>query len=423
MNYEEAMIYIEQVNQKGSVYGLDRVKELERRMGHPSGDLKIIHVTGTNGKGSFCTFLANILKEAGYKVGRFISPTIFDYRERISQNGIWISEEQVAHYITRIQEICALMIEDGFDQPTSFEIETVMAFMYFKDMGSDPVILEVGMGGAGDSTNMISAPMLSVITSISLDHTAILGTTVEAIAQEKAGIIKGNPAMIYSQDTSVMDVIRHRCKLTGSDLDIVDFSSACVHEQTIDGQTFDYGNHKDLHIQMLGVYQIYNACAAVHASDLLCRMGYEIPPKALDDGIGRSRWAGRFEVIASHPTIVVDGAHNPAGAKSLAESLDVFFDRRRKVLIAGIFADKDYQQMLRIMSETSDTIIVHRPKLPRGLDARTLAVTAQKYFRHVSTADSLKEALAQAKAFIQNDDDVIVSFGSLSTVKELYEII
>lgn len=420
MTYEEAIAYIDEINnKKGSVYGLERVRELEFRMGHPCADLKIVHVTGTNGKGSFCAFLAEILKAAGYMVGRFISPTILDYRERIQNDGCWISKNQVADYMTRIRKVCDEMMQEGFEQPTAFEIETVMAFLYFKEMHSDIVLLEVGMGGRGDSTNIIPAPVLSVITSISLDHTAFLGHTLAEIAEEKSGIIKGNPALIYAQEPEVMSVVQKQCEKTGSPLTVVDFSKANVHTQTVDGQIFDFENLKGLNMKMLGAYQIYNACAAVKAAEVLENL---ITEDAVYTGLLNARWPGRFELISTEPTVVVDGAHNPAGAKSLARSLEIFFEQRRKILIAGIFADKNYQEMLSVMSEVSDTIIVHRPRNARGLDAKMLAVTAQKYFRNVTICDSLLDAVHKAIRQIRQPDDVIVSFGSLSTVKELYDI-
>lgn len=420
MTYEEAIAYIDEINnKKGSVYGLERVRELEFRMGHPCADLKIVHVTGTNGKGSFCTFLAEILKAAGYMVGRFISPTILDYRERIQNDGCWISKNQVADYMTRIRKVCDEMMQEGFEQPTAFEIETVMAFLYFKEMCSDIVLLEVGMGGLGDSTNIIPAPVLSVITSISLDHTAFLGHTLAEIAEEKSGIIKGNPALIYAQEPEVMDVVQKQCEKTGSPLTVVDFSKANVQTQTVDGQIFDFENLKGLNMKMLGAYQIYNACAAVKAAEVLEIL---LTEDAVYTGLLNARWPGRFELISTEPTVVVDGAHNPAGAKSLARSLEIFFEHRRKILIAGIFADKNYQEMLSVMSEVSDTIIVHRPRNARGLDAKMLAVTAQKYFRNVTICDSLSDAVDKARRQIRQPDDVIVSFGSLSTVKELYDI-
>ncbi len=462
MTYEEAIAYIDEINsKKGSVYGLERVRELELRMGHPCADLKIVHVTGTNGKGSFCTFLAEILKAAGYMVGRFISPTILDYRERIQNDGCWISKNQVADYMTRIQKVCDEMMQEGFEQPTAFEIETVMAFLYFKEIHSDIVLLEVGMGGRGDSTNIIPAPVLSVITSISLDHTALLGHTLAEIAEEKSGIIKGNPALIYAQEPEVMSVVQKQCEKTGSPLIVVDFSKANVHTQTVDGQIFDFENLKGLNMKMLGAYQIYNACAAVKAAKVLENLltdeaqleklqnransnnnlnkenqsvgihqtsdkNFKITKHLTEDairiGLLNARWPGRFELINTKPMVVVDGAHNPAGAKSLARSLEIFFGHRRKILIAGIFADKNYQEMLSVMSEVSDTIIVHRPRNARGLDAKMHAVTAQKYFRNVTICDSLSDAVDKARWQIRQSDDVIVSFGSLSTVKELYDI-
>ena len=398
---------------------LKAMKFLMEEFRHPEDDLKIIHIAGTNGKGSVTEMITNVLIKEGYTVGKFISPHLIQYNERISVNNNNISNIEMEKLINKINPSIEKYNSQNDIPVTLFELETTMAFLYFKEMHSDIVLLEVGMGGRGDSTNIIPAPVLSVISSISLDHTAFLGHTLAEIAEEKSGIIKGNPALIYAQEPEVMSVVQKQCEKTGSPLTVVDFSKANVHTQTVDGQIFDFENLKGLNMKMLGAYQIYNACAAVKAAEVLENL---ITEDAVYTGLLNARWPGRFELISTEPTVVVDGAHNPAGAKSLARSLEIFFEQRRKILIAGIFADKNYQEMLSVMSEVSDTIIVLRPRNARGLDAKMLAVTAQKYFRNVTICDSLLDAVHTAIRQIRQPDDVIVSFGSLSTVKELYDI-
>ena len=419
MNYYESMAYIEQLNKAGSVYGLSRIKELLRRLGNPEEQLSIVHIAGTNGKGSFGAFLGEILKAAGYQTGRYISPAVLGYGERIQINGQWIGDDDIADILTEIRQICERMINEGFEQPTVFEVETAMAFVYFKRKHTDFVLLEAGLGGRNDSTNVIERPILSVLTSISLDHTALLGDSLEAIADEKAGIIKHHQdVLIYEQEKTAVKVVSKQCFKMESTLYMTDWSKLQVISQSLSGQQFDYRDEKGLLVRMPGTYQIYNAAAAVDAALILKRQGASIEKTHIFEGLKNARWPGRFEVFDGKPLIIADGAHNPDGAKRLAESIHTYLKNDKVIYVAGIFADKDYRHILEALSPYSETIFTHQPPSSRGLPADTLALAAGQYFKNVRACESIDEAMDQAVRAAK-DNGVIVSFGSLSTIAGL----
>lgn len=419
MNYYESMAYIEQLNKAGSVYGLSRIKELLRRLGNPEEQLSIVHIAGTNGKGSFGAFLGEILKAAGYQTGRYISPAVLGYGERIQINGQWIGDDDIADILTEIRQICERMINEGFEQPTVFEVETAMAFVYFKRKHTDFVLLEAGLGGRNDSTNVIERPILSVLTSISFDHTALLGDSLEAIADEKAGIIKHHQdVLIYEQEKTAVKVVSKQCFKMESTLYMTDWSKLQVISQSLSGQQFDYRDEKGLLVRMPGTYQIYNAAAAVDAALILKRQGASIEKTHIFEGLKNARWPGRFEVFDGKPLIIADGAHNPDGAQRLAESIDTYLKNDKVIYVAGIFADKDYRHILEALSPYSETIFTHQPPSSRGLPADTLALAAGQYFKNVRACESIDEAMDQAVRAAK-DNGVIVSFGSLSTIAGL----
>lgn len=426
MTYDEVMKYIEGVNRFGVHLGLARIEELLKRLSNPEKNLRIIHVAGTNGKGSFCAFISQILIESGYKVGRYISPTLYDYRERIQMNHEYISKSAVAAYMTKIKDICTAMVSDGYEHPTLFEIETAMAFLYFKDEHCDIVVLEVGMGGRLDSTNVIADPLLSVITSISLDHTQVLGGSICEVASEKAGIIKREcPVLVYEQDKEALEVVKKESILQKAPVTVTDWSLLQVTECSLEGQYFNYKAFKDLKITMCGVYQVYNAAAAVDAACRLKSAGIKIEREAVYKGLERAVWPGRFEILQRCPLVIADGAHNPGGAKALKESLDTYFHGKKLIGIMGVFADKDYQKILEILLPNFKTLYTHRPKNKRGLDAGLLKEAAQKApnsLEFVCAADTIEEAAGMA---LENakEDDVIISFGSLSTIGYLSRFI
>ena len=423
MTYDEAMDYIRQTGTRGSLYGLERMRRLLDILKHPEAGLSIIHVAGTNGKGSFGAFLDSILRKAGHRTGRFISPTLFDYRERIQVNGRYIEKEAVAVYVGQLKDASDQMADEGLERPTLFELETAMGFLYFRDKHCDYVILECGMGGRLDSTNVIPAPKLAVITAISLDHMAFLGDTEEQIAGEKAGIIKsGSSAVLYGQKSPATDVIAMACEKKGVPLKMTDWRQLKIRESSVERQVFDYRKRENLVIRMAGPYQIRNACLAADAADRLNAEGAGIPEEAIREGLLAASWPGRFERVGRSPDVIVDGAHNPAGAESLLESLRACYPDRKKILVMGVFADKDYEKILKIMSFASDTLIAFRPEHERGLDSEKLAETAGKYFTRVHDKKTAKQAL-RAALDMAGKKDVIACFGSLSTIAQFCDIL
>ncbi len=423
MTYRETMDWIQQIGKSGIILGLDRMEELLNRLGRPEQDLKMIHVAGTNGKGSVCTFIAAILEAAGYKVGRYISPTLYDYRERIQINGIYIEPEALAEGMSEIREICEAMAAEGMEAPTVFEVETALGFWYFKKNGCDFVVLETGMGGRLDSTNVAAHPILSVITSISMDHMAQLGNTLSEIAFEKAGILKpGTPAVIGPQKPEAMAVLLEQCREKHIIPEIGDWNRLTVKERRLFDacQIFDYKQYKNLTIHLGGTYQVENACIAIEAIEAL---KLENPMRtAIIQGLSRAKWPGRFQCLSREPLIFIDGAHNADGAAALRESVEAYFPEQRKILIMGVFADKDYRAILEEMHSVSKTLISFTPENIRGLDSAELKNAAQPYFEQVIDAKTAGNALDIAKTQAKSGD-VIIIFGSLSTISTFCDIL
>ncbi len=423
MTFDEAMTYIRRVQTRGSVYGLERMGVLLDELDCPQKDLRFIHVAGTNGKGSVCAFIDSILREAGFRTGRFISPTLFDYRERIQINGRYIEKQAVARYVEQLKAAADRMTDRGLEAPTLFEMETAMGFMYFRDESCDYVVLETGMGGRMDSTNIIPPPQVAVITAISLDHMVFLGDTEEKIAAQKAGIIKpGSRSVLYSQGKTVMRVLENACLDAASPVTETDWGQLKVWEEAMERQVFDYRHRKGLVIKLSGRYQIKNACTALDAVDCLNKDGAGITEGQIREGLLKTVWRGRFERISRHPDVIVDGAHNPAGARSLSESLKAYFPDKKKILVMGVFADKDYENILKIMASTGDRLITFRPDHPRGLDSGKLAKTAEKYFENVRDGKDVAGALRIAYE-TATEKDIIACFGSLSTIAPICDII
>ncbi len=423
MNYEEALQYINQLNSKGIALGLERMEALLERLDNPQKGQRFIHVAGTNGKGSVCAFLDSALREAGLRVGRYISPTLYDYRERIQINGQYISKQAVASLLTKIQQACVQMERQGLDTPTVFEVETALAFLYFAQQRCDYVLLEVGMGGRLDSTNVITQPVLSVITPISLDHTRMLGDHLAAIAAEKGGILKPYcPAVIGPQQPEAQAVLAERCQQCGITPLLVDGSQIQKQHWDWQGQRFSYGRWPQLTIGLLGDYQQINAAIAIEALQLLQKKESALTDGAIQAGLVKTRWPGRFEIIGQAPLFVVDGAHNPAGAQALAQTLQAHFAGKRIWLLLGVFRDKDYSQIGAILSGCSQTVFCFQPQHERGLEAELLAAAVAPYFQQVQVAESAEQAAQQV---LQRADreDVIVSCGSLSTIHAVQQAV
>lgn len=424
MNYKEAMEYIEQVGRLGMVPGLDSIRELCGRLGDPAKALKFVHIAGTNGKGSVSAYVASALKCGGYRVGRYISPTIFDYRERIQVNDRLITKTALCRLMERIKEVCDGMVAQGLPHPTPFELETAMGFLYFQEKECDVVVLETGMGGLMDATNIVENTLAAVITSVSMDHMKFLGNTLAAIAAQKAGIIKkGCTVVTIRQTQEVMEVIERQAAALGCPLAVADESEAKHLCYGLERQRFDYGGIKGVEISLAGQYQIGNAVLALEVLRTLGEKGLGVSERMLRKGMAEAVWPGRFTVIGRRPWFVADGAHNEDGARRLAQSIEYYFKGKRILYIMGVFADKEYEKIIAGTHFLADQIItVAAPQNPRALPAYELAQEVAKVHPQVTAADSLEEAV-EMSYLLAGKEDVIVAFGSLSFLGRLMEIV
>ena len=419
MNYKEARVYLDEVSKYGSVLGLESMRELLRRLGDPQNELKFIHISGTNGKGSVLAYLSTILSGAGYRTGRYISPTLFSYRERIQVDGEYIEKESLACHVTAIAAAAEDMQKAGLPSPTVFEIETALAFLYFKEKRCDIVTLEVGCGGLLDATNVITTTLMEVIASISMDHTDLLGDTLAKIAAQKAGIIKPDTMVVSAQQKSeAAQVIEDTCKEQHCTLQMVDESKISNVHYGAEGQTFSYKEWENVAISLAGSYQIKNAALALEGVEALRKLGYALSDQQVREGLLHTAWRGRFTTLRRDPTVIIDGAHNPAAALELKESLERYFPGKTLYFVMGMFKDKDYAQVIDLTAPLARHIItVETPDNPRAMPARELAEAVGKVNPSVEWADSVAHGVEKALAMAGKEDAVIV-FGSLSFLGE-----
>ena len=414
MDYQEALAYIDGVAWFGSRPGLSRVTELLHRLGDPQNRLKFVHIAGTNGKGSCAAMLASVLKTAGYKTGLFTSPYLFRFNERMQINGREIDNDILADVVTRVS-IPAEIMED---HPTEFELMTAAAMLWYAEEGCDIVVLEVGLGGRFDATNVISRPEVSVIMNIGLDHTKILGDTVEKSAAEKAGIIKaGCPCVLYQQSDSVTQVIRQRCGEVGAELHIADFSAIKTEFDSLEGQVFTYKGEAYA-IPLLGAHQLKNAAVVIETAETLRRRGWKLPHEDVEHGLYAVSWPARFEVVSDGPCFVVDGGHNPQCAQTVAENLKKYFPGCRRVLLIGVLADKDYRSLADILAPEADEFVCVTPNSDRALPAEELAQVLRPYGKPVTVCESIKEGVSAA-IDAAGQDGMVCAVGSLYMVGEI----
>ncbi len=424
MNYRQTLEYIDSLQSVGIVPGLDSIKELCRRLGNPQDAFSFVHIAGTNGKGSVLAYVSTILKCAGYRVGRYLSPTIFTYRERIQVNERPISQAMLCQGVERIKEACEQMCRDGFPQPTPFEVETALAFWYFQKKECDVVVLETGMGGLEDATNLITSTITAVITSVGMDHMKFLGNTLEEIAAQKAGIIKeGCNVVVLKQQEAVMQVVEEEARQKHCMLTAVDSGKASRIRYGIEKQRFDYGTLKNLEISLAGQFQVDNALLAIEAVRSLAASGFLVKEEALRRGLKETVWPGRFTVIHKKPFFIVDGAHNEDAAQKLAKSIEFYFTNKRIIYIMGILKDKEYEKIIELTHQYADQIItVTPPENPRALPAYDLAKAVAAVHPNVTAVDSLEEAV-EMSMLLAGREDVIIAFGSLSYLGRLMEIV
>lgn len=450
MNYQEAMAYIQELTKFGVNLGLSRMERLLAGLGNPHLSLTGIHVGGTNGKGSVCAMLSSILSSAGYRVGLFTSPHLESYTERFQINGRKIAEADLARLVSSIKPQLEQMVSEGFDHPTEFELSTALAFQYFKEAGVDLAVLEVGLGGNYDATNLFR-PLLTIITNVSLDHEAVLGNTLEEIAQTKAGIIKRGVPLITAAEGEALAVIQREANLRDAETVRVLSSPPARNIQTVlyrtvwlrreepdlagigasDGpggrQTISLqGLHREylgLTIPLLGVHQALNAAVAAAAVDVLQEQGFKITEDQLRQGLATVIWPGRLEIVCREPLILVDGAHNPAGARRLAEFLGRNFLDYRIILILGILEDKDREKIVREIAPLADAIMVTAPPSTRAGDWAAAARIAECYTDRVFLQESIPEALLTGIELVQEAADsgkkaLLCVTGSLYLVAE-----
>lgn len=442
----DPVAYINTPRWQASRLGLERIRELLDRLGRPQDRLKFVHVAGTNGKGSICAYLASILQAAGYRTGLFTSPFIERFEERIRVDGTMIGIDELREVTLAVREHAEAMADESGDHPTEFELMTAVALEHFARRGCDIVVLEVGLGGRLDSTNVIEMPEACVIARIGLDHTACLGNTLAAIAGEKAGIIKdGCPVVTWPQESEAMAVIERvaeerACVLRRPDLSQLREASVrwpCEDaDLTVPYRAFSYARFADLRTRLIGPYQPQNATVVLETVEVLRGRGWSIPDEAVRKGIARTVWPGRFEIVEGGVSpegfaIIVDGGHNPQGARALVDSLADVFPDRKPVFVIGILEDKDYPRMLEDVLPRGEAFVCVTPDNPRALPAHKLArairwtgqdllgcsACVRPYVAH-----GFEDAIERARE-LAGPNGLICAFGSLYSVAAVKEAV
>lgn len=422
MNYAQAVSFHESAKAYGSILGLDSIKELMYELNDVWKELKIVHIAGTNGKGSVSCFLASVLKEAGYLVGQFNSPAVFDLREVYQINQTWISKEEYASCMEEVASSCKKMTEKGRRHPTVFEVETALAFLWFSRRKCDIVLLETGMGGSTDATNIIQKPLCSVFTSIQLDHMAYLGNSLREIAKIKSGIIKAYCPVITVRQPKEVETV------------LVQTANAChaafykvpeIPEGFLENGRlcYLYPDLGKICLSMTGNYQIENSALAITTLQILREHGFYCTDLQIRTGIESAKWAGRFECLGKNPCFYIDGAHNPAAAGQLAKSLSRQFKDCRKIGIMGVMADKNYGEMLDILLPYFQKIYTITPNQIRSLPAETLAWEINNRGGAAWVKNSIRAAVAETIAEASKDSCcMVIAFGSLYFLNEVKQI-
>lgn len=424
MTYKEARVYLDEVSKYGSVLGLDTIRGLLRELGNPQKDLKFIHIAGTNGKGSVLAYTSTILSEAGYRTGRYVSPTVVSYLERIQVDGKWIPEEAFAGLVEEVQKAIARMETLGEASPTVFEVETAIAFLYFKKMNCDIVVLETGLGGTLDATNIVENTVAAVFASISRDHMGFLGETLKEIAGNKAGIIKPGCFVVTAQQKAeVMEVLKEKAGELSCMMYTADSREADVTKEGWDGQRITYGKWKDVEVALAGRYQVTNAVTVLRLMEGLNDHGIVVSEKAVRDGFAKAVWPGRFTCISRQPLFIIDGAHNEEAALRLRETVERYFSEKKLTFIMGVFKDKEYDKIAQIMAPLAEKIYtIDLPDEGRTLKAEALKKAVDPYCADVEAVADIKAAVGRAYESAK-DEDVILAFGSLSYLGQVMELV
>lgn len=420
-NSKAAIEKIHKFERFGMILGLERMNSLLKLLGNPQDDLKIIHVAGTNGKGSICRYIYSVLQAGGYKTGLYTSPFLEVFNERIELDGKYISNEDLAVYTDRVLKCVETMTQRGEQSPTEFEVVTAIAFLYFKEKGCDYAIMEVGLGGSGDSTNVCKAPLISVIASISYDHTDRLGNTLAEIAGEKAGIIKeGCPVVTSAEAPEALEVIERKAEELGCMYFETRHVPYTVKSQDLGGSVFDVNiqgvTYENLEISMLGEHQIKNAICALAALSIIEERGdVSLHRDDIYKGFKAAKQIGRLEVMSAQekvPVVIIDGAHNPDGAASLRKAMKEYMPDKKILMVTGMLADKDTESILREFTAITDRFIATEPENPRKLDAESLQAKIEAMGASCESIPDCREAV-KAATERGKDFDAVLYAGSL----------
>ena len=436
MTYKEARVYLDAMSRYGSVLGLDTIRGLLEELGNPQKDLKFIHIAGTNGKGSVLAYTSTILSEAGYRTGRYVSPTVLSYREKIQVDGEWISEADLTELTEEIKEAIARLETAGAPIPTLFEVETAMAFLYFKKKRCDLVVLESGLGGRLDATNIVKTTVLAAFATISMDHIGVLGNTIEEIAADKCEIIKpGCNVVSAKQKPEVKKILEEKAERTGCPFTEAKPELLTIQKETYKGMDIETPDFGSLHSGLTGECQKENLATALEIIQELRKDGYKISEEAVQNGVAKTSWQGRFTCLRENPPLIVDGAHNEDAAKKLATSLQRYFPDYNVHLIMGVFKDKEYEKITALLCpDAAHVYTIHLPNEERTLAAGALAEEATKYCENVTAfekadahsdlKDALKNAYGNAKKEKEeNQKAVVIACGSLSYLGDAIQIV
>ncbi len=410
MNYNETLDYIHSVCWKGSRPGLERTRELLSMMGDPQDKLKCIHVAGTNGKGSVCSMLSSVLKEAGYKTGLYTSPFVRYFNERMMIDGKMISNDELAEVTEYVKQFADKMI----DVPTEFELITAIGFEYFARNNCDVVVLETGMGGRLDSTNIIKTNVMSVITGIALDHTAYLGDTEGAIAKEKAGIIKeGRPVVFGGKSKEAYRAIKEVAESKNAQFYTASADSFLNVEYSLYGCKLDTDDYKELFVSLVGNYQPSNIATALKCISVLKNEGYDLCEAAVRNGMKNVYWPARFEIINKDPLMIYDGAHNPEGLRACIDSIKRFFGEKKVNIISGVMADKDVSQMLPVIAEVAHEAYTVMPNNPRSMKSEVYAEHFNSYGIKAYPFESIDDGVKAALEASKKEGRPLIALGTL----------
>ena len=444
----EAEAYLEQIAKSGCILGLESMQRLMAELKDVHNNIPYIHVAGTNGKGSVCAMISSILMETGLRVGTYTSPAVFDRKEQYQINHVPLSGEEFAALISEVKQACERISARGYNHPTVFEVETAAAFLYFFQNNCQIAVLETGMGGKTDATNIIEKPLVSVLTSISIDHRKFLGDTIEQIAKVKAGIIKKNCPVVAvkPRQLQVGEVLENVCNEKHAVLNYAEAELAediqlfgvgkkqfCLKDEVQDAlnrsdkQTesivlsFQYKKIGKISLSMTGIYQVENAICAIETMKILRASGFKTSDDQIRQGLQKAHWEGRFSVLCQEPLFVMDGAHNEDAAEKLMQTLKMGFTNDKIIYIIGVLADKEHKKMLETMLPLAQSVFTVTPKNPRAMDGQALAQEAALYHQKVMYCSSIEEAIDRALQCARQEKSMILAFGSLSYLGELRE--